>query len=87
MDGLSKKLEKQNKDLKVKLVLTENLVQKRQQETDALRMKLEKRLQNDEKWLISDKQQFEKLFGRAPSQNKGDDKVSGIFLCIIMCSI
>jgi DNA recombination-dependent growth factor C len=56
MDALSKKLDKQNKDLKAKLVLTENLALKRLQETDALRAKLEKKLQEEEKWLVRDKQ-------------------------------
>jgi hypothetical protein len=41
---------------------------------EALRAKIEKRHQEDEKYLIRDKLAFEKHFGRAPSQRQGDDK-------------
>ena len=49
-------------------MLAENLAAKRSQELDAIKAKLEKRLQEDEKSMIRDRAAFEKAFGRAPSQ-------------------
>jgi acetyl-CoA carboxylase alpha subunit len=72
-----KKLDKQVKDLKAKCMLAENLAAKRSQELDAMKAKLEKRLQEDEKSIIRDKSAFEKAFGRAPSQRQSDDKYLG----------
>ena len=54
--------------MKAKCMLAENLAAKRSQELDAMKAKLEKRLQEDEKSMIRDKSAFEKAFGRAPSQ-------------------
>jgi hypothetical protein len=48
-------------------MLAENLAAKRSQELDAIKAKLEKRLQDDEKSVIRDRNAFEKAFGRAPS--------------------
>ncbi len=61
-------MEKLVKDLKTKVMLAENTVQRKAIENEALRMKLERRLQEDEKWLIRDRATFEKHFGKAPSQ-------------------
>jgi hypothetical protein len=63
-----KKLDKQVRDLKAKCMLAENLAAKRSQELDAMKAKLEKRLQEDEKSNVRDRAAFDKAFGRAPSQ-------------------
>lgn len=67
-------MDKQIKDLKTKVMLAENNTQKKNGELETLRVKIEKRLQDDEKWAIRDRSMFEKQFGRAPSQRQGDDK-------------
>ena len=72
-DPLSKKLDRQNRDLKAKLVLTENLCQKRAQEADQLRAKIEKVIHDEERYLVRDRTNFEKVVGRVASQK--DDKV------------
>lgn len=63
----TKKLEKQVKDLKAKVMVAENLVLKKGQEYEQIKAKLEKSLQDEEKWAIRDKFTFEKYFGKAPS--------------------
>lgn len=46
------------------MMVSENLVQKKQIEIDALKLKLEKKMQEDEKYLIRDRLAFEKYFGK-----------------------
>lgn len=62
------------KDLKGKLMVAENTCLKKNQELETMRAKIEKRLAEEEKWTIRDRTSFEKFFGSAPSQKKGDDK-------------
>ena len=70
----TRKLEKQLKELRQKLAVVENTLTKKNQEAESLRAKIEKRHQEDERWIIRDKASFEKHFGRPPSQKQGDDK-------------
>jgi hypothetical protein len=60
-------LNKQIKDMKTKVTLTENLISKKNTEIELLRGKLEKKLIEDEKWVIRDRATFERHFGRAPN--------------------
>jgi hypothetical protein len=55
------------------LVLTENLCQKRAQEADQLRAKIEKTIHDEERWQVRDRANFEKVVGRVASQK--DEKV------------
>ncbi len=43
------------KDMKAKMAVSENLVQKKQMEVDAIKVKLEKKLAEEEKHLIRDR--------------------------------
>lgn len=52
------------KDWKAKAGVSENIVAKKSQEIEQLKTKLEKKAAEDEKYLISNKLQFEKHFGR-----------------------
>jgi len=60
-------LNKQLKDMKSKVALTENLITKKNAEIEFLRGKLEKKLIEDEKWAIRDRATFERHFGRVPN--------------------
>ncbi|CDW84876.1 UNKNOWN [Stylonychia lemnae] len=62
----SKVLEKQIKDIKNKMMVSENLVSKKQMEIELLKQKLEKKMHEDDKYLIRDRNIFEKHFGRQP---------------------
>ena len=50
--------------MKIKLAVCENQIQKKQQEIEVLKQKLEKKLSEDEKYLIRDRSTFEKHFGK-----------------------
>jgi hypothetical protein len=53
--------------------LTENLCQRRAQEADQLRAKIEKAIHDEERCLVRDRASFERVVGRAPSQK--DEKI------------
>eukprot|EP00347_Sterkiella_histriomuscorum_P008547 403344679 len=59
-------LEKKIKDMTNKILVCENTVQQKQLEIDMLRKKLEKRLSEDDKYQLRDRQTFEKFFGKQP---------------------
>ena len=48
------------------MLVSENTIQKKQQEIEQLKTKIEKRLAEDEKHLIRDRATFEKHFGNKP---------------------
>lgn len=60
--SITKKLEKQVKDMKNKMLVSENTVSKKQQEIELLKTKLEKKLAEDNKHLVRDRLTFEKHF-------------------------
>ncbi len=60
--------------MKSKLLVSENLVHQKQKEIETLKLKIEKKIAEDEKYLIRDRQTFERQFGRMPRQ--GEEKVN-----------
>ena len=52
--------------MKAKQTVLENTIQKKDLEIEHIKQRLEKRIAEDEKWLIRDRATFEKHFGKQP---------------------
>ena len=66
-------------------MVSENLVQKKQIEIEVLKQKLEKKLADDDKYLIRNRNNFEKHFGRQP--RPAEEKVNLFFNVICFFSM
>lgn len=66
------------KDMKAKMTVSENLIQKKQMEVDAIKAKLEKKIAEDDKHQIKDKTAWEKHFGKQP--RPAEEKVTALSL-------
>lgn len=59
--------------MKNKMLVSENLVQRKQMEMEQIKSKLEKKIAEEEKFTVRDKNTFEKHFGRV--SRPGEEKV------------